>query len=609
MFKLFLFSSISEWLWVEKNSQLESIGETPDFFEISSDCINKTDDGIFLTGKGIPYTVASSVDQIKDKLPIKSLTIESWVSIDTPKEWGGIIGAIQDNADYEKGWILGYNKKSFMFGLSSKGSDDGNGKITYLDSDIKYKIGKWYHVVGTYDSQKMSLYINGKKVSSSNNQSGDILYDYNASLVIGGYLDSNESWGLDGRLRKVSLLNKVLTDEEIKERYEKNSSLVNMPALTNKRLFWEVKPFLSWPTSEGISVVMETSCLSTVSIFVSKEDNTYSKKYVNTDLKYKHEFLLRDLEPNTKYFYKVEASSTSGYKTQSIKSTLSAFRTAGNFQDSFTFSVVGDTQAQPNIVKKISSLIFENRPNLLIHAGDLVTTGTNKSHWTDHFFPNMQPLISFVPIMPVLGNHEQDAKEYYEYMSLPSPEKWYSFKYGNSEFFMIDGNRSLNEQSLQYEWLKENLSGSNATWKFAVLHQPPWTSDSNDYGDTWKENSTRGDLNARNIVNLLEVYGVDICFSGHVHDYERTFPIYENAVVPWKKGGVIYVTCAGGGGYLEEFDPVNTWFGNKKNNRYHYVHVSIHDDILEFQAIDIDGKLFDTFKLDKSIQKSYLKFK
>ena len=53
---------------------------------------------------------------------------------------------------------------------------------------------------------------------------------------------------------------------------------------------------------------------------------------------------------------------------------------------------------------------------------------------------------------------------------------------------------------------------------------------------------------------MLEEFGVDICFSGHVHDYERTFPIFEKAVRPWDQGGVIYVTCAGGGGYLEEFD-------------------------------------------------------
>ena len=201
--------------------------------------------------------------------------------------------------------------------------------------------------------------------------------------------------------------------------------------------------------------------------------------------------------------------------------------------------------------------------------------------------------------MPVLGNHEQDADYYYRYMSLPEPERWYSFEYGNAEFFMIDGNRSLADQSAQLEWLESALSRSTATWRFAVLHQPPYTSDSNDYGDTWTTTSNQGDPNVRNIVSLLERHGVDMCFSGHVHDYERTFPIRDAQVVDYQSGGVIYVTAAGGGGSLEDFDPTNTWFGHKKARYHHLVYVAIHGDNLEFQAIDENGRLFDTLQLEK----------
>ncbi len=92
---------------------------------------------------------------------------------------------------------------------------------------------------------------------------------------------------------------------------------------------------------------------------------------------------------------------------------------------------------------------------------------------------------------------------------------------------------------------------------------------------------------------------MDICFSGHVHDYERTFPLSGESVVPWEEGGVIYVTCAGGGGTLENFDPANTFFGHRKAQRHHLVYVGIHGGILEFQAIDEDGRLFDVMTLDK----------
>ena len=106
-------------------------------------------------------------------------------------------------------------------------------------------------------------------------------------------------------------------------------------------------------------------------------------------------------------------------------------------------------------------------------------------------------------------------------------------------------------------------------------------------------------MNVRHIVALLEAHDVDLCFSGHVHDYERTFPIRGGKVVPYEQGGVLYVTSAGGGGPLENFDPNNTWFGNRKARRHHFVHIGIHGKHLELHAMDEDGRLFDVLTLIK----------
>jgi hypothetical protein len=66
------------------------------------------------------------------------------------------------------------------------------------------------------------------------------------------------------------------------------------------------------------------------------------------------------------------------------------------------------------------------------------------------------------------------------------------------------------------------------------------------------------------------------------------------------EGGVMYVTTAGGGGYLEHFDPTNTWFGHKKANYHHLVYIAIHGNQLEFQAIDEHGGLFDVISIKKA---------
>mgnify|MGYP001794801010 CR=1 FL=1 len=355
-----------------------------------------------------------------------------------------------------------------------------------------------------------------------------------------------------------------------------------------------VYPFLTNPKTDGMTVVFETPTPTLAELEYRHESGKGRGGMASSEPKTLHHFRLTGLETSEKYFYRVRVEDAMG---QSLETELLSFRTAAAPGEPFTFIAIGDTQAQAPVVRRIAELAYDHRPNLLVHAGDLVSTGTNKAHWVNHFFPNMKPVLDRVPIMAVLGNHEIDAQLYYDYFDPPEPRSYYTFRYGDAEFFMIDGNRPLEEGSDQIRWLEEALSSSRAPWKLAFVHQPPYTSDSDDYGNTFQGPSNRGDPNVQNIVPLLERHGVDICFSGHVHDYERTFPIQDGKVTPHERGGVVYVTTAGGGGSLENFDPTQTWFGHKKRRVHHMVYVAIHADHLEFQAIDEEGRLFDTMSL------------
>lgn len=554
-------------------------------------------DGLVLNGSADVLTVASTAGELRDRLPREAMSVSAWVAIERPQRWGGILSCVQDNGEYEKGFVLGYNEQHFTFALSTTGADDGDGKLSYLESANTFEAGKWHHVAATFDGQLSRLYVDGELQSESKEQSGELLYDYDAPVVIGAYQDANESYPHDGRLRAVSWSGRALSPQSVRAEFEARQELRSYAAWTDLEFEFLVEPYLTWPTLDGISISFESTFASRAEVAWRADHEEQPKRRSSDDAaKNLHEFRLEGLAADQKYFYQVAISGPEGKR---VESEWLSFRTAASPDRAFTFVVIGDTQTNGAVAKRVSDLAWMHRPNLAVHAGDLVDAGTAKRDWTDTFFPSMQPLLGRVPLMPVLGNHEQDAKNYYDYMSLPEPERWYSFEYGNAEFFMIDGNRSLADQSAQLNWLEQALRDSRATWRFAVLHQPPYTSDSNDYGDTQVTTSTRGDLNVRNIVALLERYGIDICFSGHVHDYERTFPIREGKVTPYEEGGVIYVTAAGGGGPLEEFDGTNTWFGHKKARYHHLVYVAIHGQHLEFQAIDEEGRLFDTMVLEK----------
>ena len=211
----------------------------------------------------------------------------------------------------------------------------------------------------------------------------------------------------------------------------------------------------------------------------------------------------------------------------------------------------------------------------------------------------MRPLISRVAFYPVLGNHEQNASNYYEYMSLPDPEYYYDFRYGDAHFFMVDTNRNVGPGSEQYEWLDAALGESTAAWKFACHHHPPYSSDENDYGDLWKQNkSERGDLRARQLSTLYDKHGVDLVWNGHIHSYERTWPVRDGKAV--SKDGPIYMITGGGGGGLETPGPYRPFFQNQVRRGHHYVMAHLNGDTLEVRSYDLDDRLFDTFTIKKS---------
>jgi 3',5'-cyclic AMP phosphodiesterase CpdA len=242
-------------------------------------------------------------------------------------------------------------------------------------------------------------------------------------------------------------------------------------------------------------------------------------------------------------------------------------------------------------------MMWLQRPNFIVVPGDLVDTGPNKRQWTEEFFPGMQPLVSRVAFFPVLGNHEQNARHYYDYMSLPDPEYYYTFKYGNAQFFMLDSNKEVGPESEQYRWLEKELAASKAVWKFVSYHHPSYSSDEDDYGDLWRGKSEWGDLRLRPLSKLYDQYGVDIVWNGHIHSYERSWPLVDDK--PVERGGTIYLVTGGGGGGLETAGPIKPYFQNTVKHGHHYCRVGVNGRTLEFKAFDFEGRLFDTLSIEK----------
>ena len=125
-------------------------------------------------GRNHALLISDRIDTLQ--LPDRDMTVAGWVMVDYPQSWGGFLSVMQDNGDYEKGWVFGYMNDRFSFGLSTEGANqDETGTMTYLESATPFEFGRWYHVAATYDGEVMRLYVNGNRSAESRAQTGAIL--------------------------------------------------------------------------------------------------------------------------------------------------------------------------------------------------------------------------------------------------------------------------------------------------------------------------------------------------------------------------------------------------------------------------------------------------
>jgi 3',5'-cyclic AMP phosphodiesterase CpdA len=541
--------------------------------------------------------IADSPSAAGKLLPRGAFSVAAWVSLDKTRKYGGVCGLLQDNGGYEKGWMLGYNDETFTFALAAEGSNDGDGNMTYLAARTKIVPGRWYHVVATYDRAVKRIYVNGQFEGESRKQRGDILYPDRGPLTVGAYIDDDEQHLMEGSLFEVKTYARVLSPAEIKAVSDKAANLRSFDPGDDASLNFLVKPYLQFGTETSMVVMCETNRPTRCSVaYASRQPLT--RRAESAEFKSISEIPISGLDSHSTYYYRVTCMDESG---QEITSELSSFQTAPPAEMPWSFAVIGDTQRNPDITRRCAEGAYALRPNFLLHCGDVVDDGFAKHQWLNDLFGPANVLMSKVPTFPVIGNHEKDSHWYYDYFSLPKPEYFYTFKYGNAQFFMIDSNKPLGPESEQFIWLDAELGKSSATWKFTCHHHPCFTSDNNDYGDAdrgkYEGELPWGDRNAQQLVPLYEKHGVDIAFNGHIHVYERTWPILNMTINQAR--GVRYITSGGGGGKLEDAAAQRAWFSLHFKKAHHFCYAAVHDRTIVFKAYDVDGLLFDSFELTK----------
>lgn len=277
---------------------------------------------------------------------------------------------------------------------------------------------------------------------------------------------------------------------------------------------------------------------------------------------------------------------------------------------SVIISATGDWGCTGNTIATIKN-IMNQKPNLVLGLGDYSYEDTPNC-WLDA----LRPIASITKIN--FGNHEVEPPtlitSYLKSFSLP--RQYYSYNIGNVHILTISTDDIITVGSQQYNFVVKDLevadSNPNLKWIIVSLHEPFYSSP-----NTCGDSGCSGNKIFRDLLHpLFDKHGVDLVLEGHVHNYERSYPITFNAKDSSKPiitscnkdtydnpNGQIYSIVGTGGVNLHGLSDKAPFIASQQDSKFGILNIQITDNKLHATFISNDGSSMDQFTITKSAEK------
>ncbi len=264
-------------------------------------------------------------------------------------------------------------------------------------------------------------------------------------------------------------------------------------------------------------------------------------------------------------------------------------------------AVIGDFGAGTQWEQDVHDVIASYMPDLILTVGDNAYDSGRYSEFIKRVFAVYGDLMSQIPFMPAIGNHDNytdNAQPYLDFFVLPENawreqdrERYYSFDLAGVHFVILDSTNGLalvstRSQDDMADWLAADLQATTNPWRLAFFHHPPYSAGAHG-----------SDLRARRyLVPVLEGGGVQFVFNGHEHDYQRTCPIRNDACVP-PVDGITYVITGGGGAWLRKTG--SDWFTARAASVHQVAFLTLGRCEAVLDVRDRTGQPVDRFTLNR----------
>lgn len=238
---------------------------------------------------------------------------------------------------------------------------------------------------------------------------------------------------------------------------------------------------------------------------------------------YIYKCVLTGLAPGTRYVFRCRAGAVEETGT---------FATAAAGDADFSFAVWSDSQgsnhgtyaADPfEPTRSMMRHMADNGIAVAVTTGDLAESGDSYTDTRQYYLERVAAYLGrAVPWFVAWGNHDAGSSSMIRrFADLPSQERAgftagygsYSFDYAGCHFVCLDYASATSDI---YNWLEGDLkspANQQARFTFLFVHVPP-------YCELWVDGNA---FYREALVPLMEAYGVDVCFSGHTHEYSRGY--------------------------------------------------------------------------------------
>jgi hypothetical protein len=324
---------------------------------------------------------------------------------------------------------------------------------------------------------------------------------------------------------------------------------------------------------------LETSAPATVEVLATSggpgdASTAHPTRFEDRNSSAMHAVRITGLQPATRYAYAVRAGGAvlaEGHFATAPGPTSNA---------PVTFLVYGDNRTDDVAHAAVVRAMAAVPSDFLVNTGDMVADGASAPNWQT-FFDIERALLRERSLFTAIGNHElyddNAGTNFARYFGFPDESgagrPYGTVRFGSVRFFFLNGEDQWGGGD-ERAWLDRALARADSepglVWRFAVVHQGPWSAG---------PHGPNKALDAAGIPALLAAHKIDLVFSGHDHLYERG-----------DAGILKYIVSGGGGAPLYQvLHP--TAMSRKVESTHHFVTVSVHDDALQIVTQRSDGSL------------------